>query len=124
MTPDRAWLEAVVNRLEPIFAAADVGFVRNQVDESAMLWEADPRRFAERYPDSGIIETYGVDQWPSVHCIDFWFYLDRGLENEIFVSFEGWDAPDRQVAVTGSPATDGDLLATLLATHLRLDPSG
>ena len=27
--------------------------------------------FAERYPDSGIVESYGT-QWPDVTCIDFW----------------------------------------------------
>ncbi len=34
-----------------------------------MLWEADPLRFAERYPDSGVVESYGP-QWPAP-CIDY-----------------------------------------------------
>ena len=66
-----------------VFDAADVGFVRQiQVrrsgesafaslsemtgiaEEVALLWEADPELFAERYPDSGIVESYG-EQWPT-----------------------------------------------------------
>jgi len=122
MTVDRAWAEGVARRLEPLFMAAGVGFTRNQMNESAMLWEADPGKFAERYPDSGIIETYGEAQWPSVRCIDFWIYLDRGPDDEILVSFEGWDAPYEQVAVTGDADLDGAKLARMLATHLRLSP--
>lgn len=122
MTLDRAWAEAVASQLEPVFIAAEVGFTRNQVNESAMLWEADPGRFAERYPESEIIETYGEMQWPSVHCIDFWFYLDRGPEDEILVSFEGWDAPYELISVTGDADIDGRVLATRLAKHLRVGP--
>jgi len=124
VTLGRAWAEDVASRLEPLFVAAGVGFTRNQVNESAMLWEADPGMFAERYPVSGIIESYGEAQWPSVHCIDFWFYLDRGPEEGIVVSFEGWDAPYERVAVTGDADIDGAMLARMLATHLRLKLPG
>lgn len=124
MTLGRAWVDAVIVHLQPVFDAADVGFECNQVNESAMLWEADPRQFAERYPDSDIIATYGVDQWPSVHCIDFWFYLDRGAEGEVLVSFEGWHSAHGPVAVTGDPDIDGSALAQMLSTHLRLDRPG
>ena len=57
---------------DPVFEAADVGFVRQvqyagpgyrRVD--AMLWEADPEQFAARYPDSGVAESYGR-QWRDV----------------------------------------------------------
>jgi hypothetical protein len=72
---DQAWIEAVCARCDPVFAAADVGFIR-QIQKSsegaALLWEADPQLFAARYPDRGIIESYGRDQWATVPCIDYW----------------------------------------------------
>src|SRR3712207_8830332 len=37
----------------------------------ALLWEAEPARFAARYPDIRIEDSYG-DQWPDVSCIDYW----------------------------------------------------
>ena len=76
---DAAWADEVVRLCDPVFEAADVGFVRqvmhagdDRTRVDALLWEAEPQRFAERYPESGIIETYGQEQWPGVPCIDFW----------------------------------------------------
>ena len=72
---DRSWAEGVCWVCDPGYTAADVGFAR-QIHEgprrgiTALLWEADPQMFAERYPDSGIVESYGT-QWPDVTCIDF-----------------------------------------------------
>lgn len=78
MTVDLAWRDAVRASCEPVFQAADVGFQWNDMvfdrDQPAMLWEADPARFALRYPDSGIELSYG-DQWPPP-CIDYWIYVE------------------------------------------------
>ena len=78
------WAEEVARVCDPVFEAADVGFVRQvsyagdeQNEVVYLLWEADPQRFADRYPDSGIVETYGEDQWRAVHCIDYWVNLDQ-----------------------------------------------
>lgn len=66
---DQRWADAVCSVCDPVFASADVGFVRQiQSDPAdglvqALLWEADPLRFAERYPDSRIVDSYG-DEWP------------------------------------------------------------
>ena len=69
-----SWIEEVSQACDPIFEAAAVGFVRqvNYADDDrkevvSLLWEADPQRFADRYPESGIVETYGGDQWRGVH---------------------------------------------------------
>ncbi len=62
---------------DPVFEAAGVGFLRQPLSGapgesvSALLWEADPGRFAEGYPDIEIIDSYGLEQWPGVHCIDY-----------------------------------------------------
>lgn len=52
---DRRWAEEVAQMCDPIFEAADVGFERQvqytddqQKEVVALLWEADPQRFAER----------------------------------------------------------------------------
>ena len=78
MAVDLTWHDAVRAACEPVFASADVGFVWNLATfddaQPTLLWEADPERFAVRYPDSGIERSYG-DQWPPP-CIDYWVYVD------------------------------------------------
>ena len=71
---DDAWAQEVAAFVDPVLALADFGFGRlpSNSRADALLWGADPVRFAERYPESGIIETYGQEQWPGVPCIDFW----------------------------------------------------
>jgi hypothetical protein len=120
---DQAWIEAVCARCDPVFAAADVGFIR-QIQKSsegaALLWEADPQLFAARYPDSGIIESYGRDQWATVPCIDYWVYLDDG-SSHARLSVDGWPNPE-PVLLTGDGAIDGLAIGTAMAQILRVPP--
>ena len=107
---------------DPVFASAEVGFVRQiqrkpdgEVD--ALLWEADPELFAMRYPDSGTVESYG-DRWPEVHCIDYWVYLDR--EGQARLSTEGWYDAQDVLALTGDGVADGVVIGTAMARILRV----
>lgn len=125
-TEDKCWVAAVVEACDPIFEAADVGFVRqlqyadeqqSQVD--ALLWEADPRRFAQRYPDSGIVETYGEQQWPGVHCIDYWVYVDHA-NHRCRLSAEGWSLPELWLDLRGHGEADGAAIADTFARILAV----
>ena len=82
-----------------------------------MLWEADPVRFAARYPDSGIEESYG-DQWPPP-CIDYWIYLDPDAR-VAKVCTEGWSWPDQEFALSGVGVEDADRLGDYLAQVLQI----
>jgi len=70
MTFDDAWADAVRRWCDPVFDAADCGFEWNgsahdKADDgqsTSLLWEAVPQRFAERYPDSGIVEQWGGEE--------------------------------------------------------------
>jgi hypothetical protein len=109
--------------LRTVFASADVGFEWNSRSEGdpeqpALLWEADPQLFAERYPDSGIKGSYG-DQWPPP-CLDYWVYVDPETETAR-LSLEGFPEPDRDLALTGDGALDGAMLAAVFASILRLE---
>lgn len=125
---DRVWAGAVCGLCDPVFAAADVGFVRQIHEEpgrgvTALLWEADPILFEERYPDSGIAESYG-DQWPAP-CIDFWVYVD-GRRHQARTSTEGWGA-DQDVdalSLTGDGEKDGIAIGAVMARILRVSPPG
>ncbi|KQV62908.1 hypothetical protein ASC64_17640 [Nocardioides sp. Root122] len=122
--PDHAWAVEVVGACDPVFRAADVGFV-HQVgygDEHrrtvvSLLWEADPTRFADRYPESGIIESYGADQWPGVHCVDFWVYVEPEA-GRCRLSVEGWNLPELFLELRGIGAVDGANLADTFARIL------
>ncbi len=122
---DRVWAEAVCDVCDPVFAATDVGFVRQiHVDPgprvTALLWEAAPVLFAARYPDSGIVEAYG-DQWSQVTCIDFWVYVDGELR-QARTSTEGWDFAEQVLDLTGVGATDGQAIGDVMARILRVAP--
>lgn len=120
---DELWGKAVFAACDPVFQRADVGFDgRFSMDGdtvSAFLWEAEPRRFAERYPDSSIIESYGEEQWPGVPCIDYWIYVEPE-KGRCRVSAEGWNLSDFHVDASGHGEMDGMHLASLLARILAI----
>lgn len=121
MTVDLAWHDAVRGACQPVFVSADVGFVwsggRFDAVRPTFLWEADPERFAARYPDSGIERRYG-DQWPPP-CIDYWVHVDPATM-VARLSVEGWNVRDQTVNLTGDGPSDGQLLATSFAATLRV----
>jgi hypothetical protein len=128
---DDAWVEQVCTTCDQVFDAVDVGFV-GQVLRSgpgdapaiALLWEADPQRFAERYPDSGIVESYGgPEAYVGVHCIDYWVYLD-GPDDHCRLSVEGWSWPELLVPITGQADLDAAAIADAFARILRVPPPG
>lgn len=113
---DQAWLAEVTRLVDPVFQAADVGFVRQLLtskdgDIAGVLWEADPERFAARYPDSGIVESYGEEQWPQVACIDYWLHLEEDPPRGR-ISCEGWNLDDNTLELTGD-AGDAELIAEI-----------
>jgi hypothetical protein len=121
VTLDLTWRDAVRDVCEPVFASADVGFVWNRGSYDAtrptLLWEANPERFAARYPDSGIERSYG-EQWPPP-CIDYWVYVDPATM-VARLSVEGWNSRDQTIDLSGDGPSDGRLLATLFADILRV----
>lgn len=123
---DGPWAESVATACDPVFEAADVGFVRqlawgdlDQQVVAAILWEADPQRFADRYPDSGVIESYGAAQWPDVHCIDYWLYVEHDPPRAR-LSVEGWNTPELRLDLDGRGAVDGPRIAAEFARILRV----
>jgi hypothetical protein len=121
---DNQWAEDVSSYCDPIFDAAQVGFIPQvqHADEerqvvAALLWEADPVKFATRYPDSGIVETYGIDQWPDVHCIDYWVHVDHE-QRRCRISVEGWNLPDLMIDLRGHSDFDGAAIADTFARIL------
>ncbi|KRE44059.1 hypothetical protein [Knoellia sp. Soil729] len=120
---DQAWAQSVCAVCDPICELANVGFVRQVMSDpngrvSALLWEAEPLLFADRYPDSGIIDSYGQDQWPPP-CIDYWIYLDPA-SGEARFSVEGLEPDDVLVQLTGDGPKDGHALGRVLAQILRV----
>lgn len=108
---------------DPVFEAADVGFERQitygptRDTVAGVLWEADPAQFAARYPDSGIVESYGPDQWPDVTCIDWWVTVDSTTQR-VRISVEGWNLPDLWIDLSGNGTQDGCELADVFARLL------
>lgn len=90
--------------------------VRGEVGD--MLWEADPLRFVERYPDSWIVESYG-SQWPAP-CIDYWVYVDVEARRAR-LSIEGWTVDQEEVALSGNGVEDAQRLRAVLAGALKVD---
>lgn len=118
MTVNLAWRDAVRAACDPVFAAADAEFKWNDsvafdAEHPALLWESDPARFAARYPDSRIEESYG-DEWPGVSCIDYWVYVDP-VAMVAYLSVEGWNRTDDSVDLTGDGRVDGRRLASEFA---------
>lgn len=111
---------------DPVFESADVGFLaqvmmrEDTVD--ALLWEADPVRFAGRYPDSEVSEAYGSG-WPPP-CLDFWAYI-RPAKPCAVLHPEGWGYREIEVLLTGDGADDGRAIAREFARILRVQgPAG
>ena len=121
----KRWAEEVAQFCDPIFDGADVGFVRQvqyaddeQNEVVYLLWEADPQRFAERYPDSGVLEAYGDEyQWRSVSCIDYWVNLDH-TNRRCRLSVEGWQLPELWLELRGEGGWDGPAIADTFARIL------
>jgi hypothetical protein len=114
---------------DPVFVAAQVGFVRHVQPQpnasgavAAILWEADPSKFAAKYPDSDIVESYGEEHWGGVSRIDFWLYVDA--DDEVSrLSVEGWNLPDILVKASGHCAMDGMSIPAIFARILGVrDP--
>ncbi len=122
MTYDSAWFDAVRRTCGPVFTAAGFTFNSAGPDPSGtqgfLLWEAEALDFAARYPDSGIEESYGPEQWPA-RCIDYWTYLDR--PGHARLCYEGWGFSDELVPLTGDPDADAAALAAAWARILRVD---
>ena len=115
---DAEWVRLVCAHCDPVLEAADVGFERQISHEadgavSAILWEADPQRFAAAYPDSGIVESYGEGAWPHVSCIDFWLYVDHERQRAV-LSVEG-SVASRDGRGGTAPARVREQLAELVA---------
>lgn len=119
---DRAWCEAVVTYLHPVFDedGSDWTFQWIEAPPPALLWEASPAAFVDRHPDAGIEETYGQPA-AAIPCLDFWIHLDRGGPSEVELSWEGWGHWPEAVTVSGDPEADGRMIAGLLRAPLRLD---
>ena len=124
---DGQWAAEVCAYCDPVFEAANVGFVRQgqsdtDADSSvggAILWEADPPRFAEAYPDSGIVESYGAEQWDGVGCIDYWVYVDAD-DSLCRLSVEGWNLPEVLIRARGHGGFDGMAIAAVFARVLGI----
>jgi hypothetical protein len=62
--------------------------VQENPDETAILFETEPRSFVRSFGAVDVEESYG-DQWPPA-CLDLWVKVDpRG--DVVEVSFEIWD---------------------------------
>ena len=83
-----------------------------------MLWEADPQRFAQRYPDSGIQESYWG--WPQP-CIDYWVYVDEPTRLAL-ISTEGWTGGRHEIPLTGRGVEDARRISEVLGAILRVGP--
>ncbi|WP_028642221.1 hypothetical protein [Nocardioides sp. URHA0020] len=124
-TFDGRWAATVCAYCDPVFEAANVGFVRHalpaQPDDpvAAILWEADPSKFAESYPDSGIVESYGEQYWDDVSCIDYWVYVEAE-ENLCRLSVEGWNLHEVLVRAGGQSDFDGMAIASVFARILGI----
>jgi hypothetical protein len=114
MRLDEDWYGRVRAWCDPVFDAAEWGFVASAHNE-ALLWEADPAKFAARYPESRVIEAYGGDL-ADVHCIDFWIYMDR--PGYARLSPDGWDLPELHVPLLGWAEADGRSLAAVIGRIL------
>ena len=125
MSVDLAWQDAVRAACEPMFLSCGAGFEWNESvhfdpQSPSLLWEADPERFAERFPDSEIEGSY-ASAWPP-HCIDYWIYVDP-RQMTATLSPEGWNMHDETLPITGDGARDGRLICAWFARVLGVPPS-
>jgi hypothetical protein len=123
---DRRWAEAVCSVCDPVCESAQVGFTHQILKDeghgvTALLWEADPLLFAERYPDSGVVGSYGPE-WPPP-CIDFWVHVDAE-NHEARFEVEGPRIDDDVVALAGDGLQDGRSIARVLARILGVRGPG
>ena len=117
------WSAAVCAVLDTLFLGSSAGFSRtapaqprpNVVED--LLWEADPVRFAERYPDSGVVASYG-GLWPPP-CIDYWVCVEAPT-HRARLSTEGWGLEHPTVELTGRGAVDAARLASILREILSV----
>lgn len=111
--PAPQWSAIVCTHLDTVFQAAGAGLVRSLPLEPAdgtvedMLWETRPEELLERYPDSRIVESYGLKDPPL--CIDFWIYLDVGSRRAT-LSAEGLGAGTPDVESSGDGVEDAQRL--------------
>jgi len=123
---DQNWTKDVCRLCDPVFDAADVGFVRQTSHDpdsgsiTSLLWEADPIRFAVHYPDSEVIESYGPEEWPPP-CIDYWVYVDASARHAQ-ISVEGWSSRDQVLDLSGVGVRDGLNIGSAIARILRVPP--
>ena len=120
--PDKAWCEAVVAHLQPVFDedGPDWSFGGIADPPAALLWEALPTAFVARHPDAGIEQSYGQPA-AALPCIDFWVYLTDESPGQVRLSWEGWNQWPEAVEITGDGEVDGRMLGARLRAHLRLD---
>ena len=83
----------------------------------SLLWEADPDRFARRYPDSGVVESWGSG-WPPP-CIDFWALVKTDVPCAVLES-GGWGNDEIIVELTGDGLSDGYAIGREFARILRV----
>jgi hypothetical protein len=120
---DDDWTVAVCAVLDALFLGASAGFSRTARAQPRpgvvedLLWEADPVLFAERYPESGVVASYG-GQWPPT-CIDFWVYVDAPTRRAV-LSTEGEGAQPPPVELTGRGGVDAARLAAVLGEILSV----
>lgn len=118
---DARWAAAVRSVCDPVFASADVGFVAQVMMRDgvvdALLWEADPVRFARRYPHSGVVESYGPG-WPPP-CLDFWAYV-RPAKPCAVLHPEGWNQDEIEVDLCGDGLADGLAVGRAFARVLEV----
>ncbi|GAB3821130.1 hypothetical protein GCM10028820_28740 [Tessaracoccus terricola] len=111
-------------RLDTVFESGGAGFARSLPRQPQsgtaedMLWETTPEKFLERYPDSGIVESYGPQSPPM--CIDFWIYLDVESRRAT-LSTEGLGAGTPEVELSGDGFEDANRLEKVVAQALRAE---
>jgi hypothetical protein len=115
------WADTVRSVCDPVFESADVRFsaqvmMRGAIVD-ALLWEADPDRFAKRYPDSGLVESYGSG-WPPP-CVDFWAYIRPSVPCAV-LNPEGWGHQEIVVQLCGDALSDGRSIGREFARILRV----
>ena len=112
-------------KCDPVFDSAGVGFIAQVIIREeivdALLWEAKPGPFAKRYPDSGLVESYG-SSWPPP-CVDFWAYIRPAVPCAVLIP-DGWSHPEIVVELSGDGRSDGMAIGRAFASILRVPEPG